>query len=285
MVGEVWSEALPRVADALGTDGKEGDMFYPSLVLAAAGGAGDKDESVAMATVGGLVARFVNLHRGVPEGAREEVASGILRGDVMLARVFALLAAHPRCGGLPLVSRAIATMAEGAVVDLMARFTPRQTETDYVARVGRLSADFTATCCQLGGRVARTHPVSLSALWRAGYALGLARAAAQEVRSWVTWIKGSGAVPYLGEGVLGLPEIYVLQDRRHGPLLATALQSRRFAESDLQTVAHWLMDGGGFKHTQCFIRRQLLQARRALTKAASVHCQVAGFLRGDLLNP
>lgn len=267
---------LEKMNAALTGEGVD-DLFHPSLVIVTAGAAANRDEAVAMATVAGLVSRFAALHRSVPESGAD-AAPRVLYGDRALARVFALLAEYPRCGGLPLMARAIRTMAEGAMVDLAARFAGEQTEADYVSRMGRLSAAFTAACCQLGGQVARARPGTLNALWRAGYALGLARAAAEEVQGWLAWMKGCGSAPRLGEGVLGLPEIYMLQDKIHGPLLAAVLAARRLAEGDLRAVARGLMACGGLERARAFVRKQLVQAQHALDDAAA-NCRLAEMIR------
>lgn len=272
--------ALGRVRAVLAREGvgDDRDLFHPSLVLATAGAAADGDEALAMAAAAGLVSHFTVLHRSVPEG-EADAASRVLAGDRALARVFALLAEYPRCGGLPLMARAIKTMAEGAMADLAARFAGGQTEADYVSRIGRLSAAFAAACCQLGGQVARARPGTLNALWRAGYALGLARAVAEDVQGWLAWIKGCPAVPRLAEGVLGLPEIYMLQDRIHGPLLAALLAARRAADGDLRAVARGLVACGGLERARAFVRKQLAQAQSALDDTAAVNWRLITIIR------
>lgn len=164
--------------------------------------------------------------------------TAVLAGDYLFATAFRLLDAVRQGGVVTLMTRAIAAMCEGEMLQKEQAYDPSVTEADYFRRIEGKTAALLAACCEAGARLAGADDRTAAALEAYGRKLGLAYQIADDV------LDLEGSQEDLGKpdgsdlkrGILTLPVILLLRDPAWRSRLTPRLLGRNVDEATVAAV-------------------------------------------------
>jgi len=152
----------------------------------------------------------------------------VLAGDYLFAKAFGLLASSGLVNCLNLLVETIEDMCQGEIQQAVTGFDPDITEEEYLERIHKKTAVLLAASCKLGGLAAGAEDNILEALGEYGRSLGLAYQIIDDILDLTgqSAVMGKPSGQDLSLGNITLPIIMLLRDRKHVPLLETALAGR-----------------------------------------------------------
>jgi heptaprenyl diphosphate synthase len=223
-----------------------GKRLRPALyLLCARSGRRDKAHVLPMAIALELIHMATLVHddvidnsmtrRGIQTAnARWGNHISVLAGDYLWAKAFDTVAnANPKM--LKILTNTVCILCEGEIIQIQSAFNPLQTEEDYLQRIAKKAADFIAASCQLGGMSACLPEQDVQALYRFGYAVGIAFQITDDI------LDITGSPKQLGkpvgndfrQGILTLPTIRALQNSKYSAELRNIILKKNMPEQDL----------------------------------------------------
>lgn len=160
----------------------------------------------------------------------------VLAGDYLFAKAFSLIATHGGNEALKILTGTICAICEGEISQAQDTFNPAQTEEEYLARIGKKTADFIAASCELGALTAGLPPRDVQALREYGYAIGMAFQITDDLLDVTASSEqiGKPAGNDLRQGVLTLPVIYALRHSNRREELRGIIAAREMADEDVR---------------------------------------------------
>ncbi|MGI8923804.1 MAG: polyprenyl synthetase family protein [Fimbriimonadales bacterium] len=175
--------------------------------------------------------------------------ASILTGDVLLAKAMQVLAEDGDLRIIRIVSKAVAEMAEGEVLEVQSRGDFDLSEEKHVEILRRKTAVLIACCCEAGALVAGADGRVASALAGYGEAIGIGYQIADDLLDFQSLpeVSGKPRATDFNEGCATLPLIYL---RGRLAVDEAAYVRSKFGngvtDSDLETIAGWMLDREAF---------------------------------------
>ncbi|VBB06265.1 polyprenyl synthetase [Lucifera butyrica] len=190
----------------------------------------------------------------------------VLTGDYLFAKAFSTVAESDTGAMLKVLTGAICSMAEGEIIQIQSLFQPDQSETDYLERIGKKTAEFIAASCELGGMTAGLNEVDIMALRTYGHALGLAFQITDDILDLTQTSKqlGKPAGNDLCQGVITLPVIYALQTSRERETLRQIIIDKDLSAGKLAQALTLIRATGAIEACYQRVGEYLQQARNIL---------------------
>ncbi len=192
--------------------------------------------------------------------------SAVLTGDFMLARAMSLIVdqEHPRV--LKVMSDMIYEMCEGEIAQHEAKGRLDQTQQEYFRRIGKKTARFFQACCESGALLGRAEPHHVEAIGRFGYLLGMAFQVVDDLLDVAgdEAVMGKPAGSDLADGVLTLPVLYLLEDRRYRSRVEALLSRIPPEPAAVERILQLVRENGALRYTEAVARRLAQEALDAL---------------------
>jgi geranylgeranyl pyrophosphate synthase len=162
----------------------------------------------------------------------------ILSGDVLLAKAMAILAEDGELAIIRNVSKAVVDLAEGEVRELEVRGQTDLSQAGHLDILRRKTANFIASCCEVGGLAAQASADAVEALGGFGRNVGMAFQIADDLLDfsgdsaqtgkpgWTDFSEGCPTLPYLLARERLAPEDRDLLDQALGADLTSDLRQR-----------------------------------------------------------
>jgi heptaprenyl diphosphate synthase len=202
----------------------------------------------------------------------------VLAGDFLFAKAFSLIAVHGGNEALRILTGTICAICEGEISQAKDLFNPRQTEEDYLARIGNKTAGFIAASCELGAITAGLPPADVEALRHYGYAIGMAFQITDDLLDVTASSEqiGKPAGNDLRQGVLTLPIIYALQHSPQAGELRRIIEARDMADEQVRRGIAAVHMTDAVEYCYSRVSDYLATARRVLPSSlpAEVHASL-----------
>jgi len=194
-------------------------------------------------------------------------SASILAGDVLLAKAMQILAEDGDLGILRIVSKAVAEMAEGEVLEVQARGDFELSEEEHVEILRRKTAVFIACCCEAGALIAGADGRVASALAGYGEAIGVGFQIADDLLDFQSLpeVSGKPRGTDFREGCATLPLIY-LRGRLAGDEMAYVRSKfgNGVTDADVDIIAGWMTDREAFASARSRAEAYSARAKGAL---------------------
>lgn len=200
----------------------------------------------------------------------------VLAGDYLFAKAFSTVAdANKKM--LKILTNTVCILCEGEVIQIQSTFDPLQTETDYIQRIAKKTADFIAASCQLGGMIACLPAQDVQALYRYGYAVGIAFQITDDI------LDITGSQKQLGkpvgndfrQGILTLPVIRALQDRNYSKELRDIILAKDMSGRNLERGLAIIQETDALEYSYQRVKDYLEEARTILPASLDIDVQKA----------
>lgn len=245
-----------------------GKRLRPVLYLLCAGKSPDKEqrtsiaaalEFIHMATlVHDDIVDHAELRRGLP--ATHTVwgrHSAVLAGDYLFARAFFILSQVLKIDSrednqlFSLLTQLVCVICEGEFLQNEAAFDLSMSEERYLDIIGRKTAHFFATACQMGAVSARYDEQTVKGLRRYGYYLGMAFQIRDDMLDVIGTPEkiGKPVNHDLSQGNITLPVIYALKHVRDHRLRET-ITAKNFSKEKFLLCAQLVMAAGGIEYSR-----------------------------------
>ena len=195
----------------------------------------------------------------------------VLTGDYLFAKAFSTISTHFENRVMKLLSEMVCALCEGEILQAAGAFDPEQTEDEYRVRVAKKTADFLAVSCQLGAMSAGMPPDDVQALWRYGYALGMAFQVTDDILDVTASAEqlGKPVGNDLRQGIITLPVIYALQHSSRREELRELILKQDLDDADVQRGLEIVHATDAVSYSYQEVNRYLDEARAALPGAVT----------------
>jgi Geranylgeranyl pyrophosphate synthase len=255
-----------------------GKRLRPALfILCAKSGRNEPEGLAQLAAAIELIHMATLMHDDVIDNAatRRGVATAnvrwgnhitVLAGDYFFAKAFSLVAAYGGGNALRILAGTICSICEGEISQAGNLFNSRQTEEEYLARIGKKTAEFIAASCELGALAAGLPLADVQALRHYGYAIGMAFQITDDLLDVIGAADdiGKPAGNDLRQGVLTLPVIYALQHSSQAKELRRLITARHLTDEQVQRGLAAVKATDAVKYCNRRATDYLADARRAL---------------------
>ena len=243
-----------------------GKRMRPLLVLLAAKSCGiQHDKHIPMAAVIEFIHTATLLHddvvdmstlrRGRPTvNAEWNNPSSVLVGDFIYSRAFQVLVRIGSLRIMEIIADTTNKIAEGEVLQLLAKSNPESTEADYMRVIENKTAILFKAAAECGAILADADQDTADALGRFGMHIGTAFQLIDDVLDYRgdTEALGKNVGDDLAEGKPTLPLLYAMANS--GPeavdLIKRSLAAETVSPEQLQDVINIVVDSGALTYTQ-----------------------------------
>lgn len=254
-----------------------GKRLRPALCFLGAYGSGSKDMVMNVAVALELIHMATLVHDDVIDQAatRRGVATvntlwgshhAILSGDFLFARAFSLVASAGMTQVIQILSDVLCAVCEGELQQEHDLFNTKQTEADYLNRVGKKTAVFIASSCQLGATTAGFSAQRADSLRRYAYALGMAFQITDDILDITATAEqvGKPTGNDLRQGNLTMPVIHAMQNATKGNELRELIESRDMSPERLQRCLTIVRAGDSVEYAYAQVNHFLSEAHTTL---------------------
>lgn len=208
--------------------------------------------------------------------SRWDPGIAVLGGDLLFAVAFSILSSYQKPRILSVMSDVILELCQGEISQYSLRGSLEITEDYYLDLTRKKTASLMAASMLLGGIISGADEETQDRLHRYGLNLGMAFQIADDILDFCgdSDSLGKPVVSDLRNGVITLPLIHALKDRKTGPELRSILGDRGATNRDVnQQVVLLVQKSGGIQYA-----RQVAASyqKRALEP-------LGGFQRGPAL--
>jgi heptaprenyl diphosphate synthase len=199
-------------------------------------------------------------------------AVALCTGDYLFAQALMLVARH----GSEQISRILAEVSMGMCrgeieqIDTAGRID--QNMRTYLRRINRKTAMLISACCLIGALTGGADGVSARHLKQYGYYLGMSFQITDDILDFEGSrdVFGKPVGNDLRQGILTLPAIYALNDRRLGPKLARLIFKQDKEEADWEAGLKLIRRSGALNQSRAISNRYLQKARQQLSTLPDV---------------
>jgi octaprenyl-diphosphate synthase len=214
------------------------------------------------------------LRRGRPTvNAEWNNPSSVLVGDFIYSRAFQVLVRIGSLRIMEIIADTTNKIAEGEVMQLLAKSNPESTEADYMRVIENKTAILFKAAAECGAILAGAGVEVSDRLGRFGMHIGTAFQLIDDVLDYRgdTEALGKNIGDDLAEGKPTLPLLYAMANC--GPDDATLVKQSLAAETvspeQLQGVINIVADSGALDYTQSFAEAQAAEARACLAELSA----------------
>lgn len=177
----------------------------------------------------------------------------VLLGDYLYIQTINLLLASHHEEIIRLLSRTVSQMIEGEINEFIMSGNFNLTEEEYLEIIKKKTASLFATCCAIGGLLARTQKEELHLIENFGLFLGLAFQIIDDILDYLgdEQILGKPTFSDLNEGRITLPLIHSLNCNGH-PLrekIIDLARRRPLGKREKQTILELLQKSDSFNYS------------------------------------
>ncbi len=261
-----------------------GKRLRPALVvLSSYFGQADHEKLITLAAAVEIVHMATLVHDDVIDDAatrrgwptvnqRFGNREAILAGDYLFARAFSAVAQLGDQRVIDILSQVVYGMSAGEIRQIADAFNLAQTESDYLLRIYRKTALFIAECCELGGVIAGAPASTCETLRNFGYGLGMGFQGIDDILdlNGSTATLGKPVWNDLREGVLTLPVLRLLQDKKAAPEVRRLIEARDWRAEELERLRTLMDKTGAIQYAYDVARRFIETARQELAKLPDI---------------
>ncbi len=257
-----------------------GKRLRPLLVLLSARACGiENDKHIAMAAVIEFIHTATLLHddvvdmstlrRGRPTvNAKWNNPSSVLVGDFIYSRAFQILVRIGDMRIMEIMADTTNKIAEGEVLQLIAKSNPDSTESDYMRVIENKTAILFQAAGQCGALLAGADDSIATALRQYGRHLGIAFQLIDDVLDYAGDAEslGKNVGDDLAEGKPTLPLVYAMAhaDASALQLIRRSLVEEQVSDNDLRDVIQIVGNSGALEYTRDLAEEQADMARSCL---------------------
>lgn len=192
--------------------------------------------------------------------------TAVLAGDFLFAKAFSLIAATGDNQSLKALTDAICVMCEGELRQGRELFNPDITETDYLERIGKKTAEFIGVSCKLGAMSAGLDYGDAELFYNYGYSLGLAFQITDDILDITASMEqlGKPTGNDLRQGILTLPVIYALQQGARKSELRELILAKDMSELNLARSMATVHETDAVEYSYRRVREYLDVARSSM---------------------
>lgn len=190
----------------------------------------------------------------------------VLSGDFLFARAFSLIAQEGLTNVVQALSDVLCSLSEGEILQEHSLYNCDQTETDYLKRIGKKTADFISASCRLGALTAEFPPERALSLGQYGYALGMAFQITDDILDIMASSHqlGKPTGNDLRQGNLTLPIIHALRNSSQGDELRLLINTRELSGVKLDQCLTIIRESGSIEYAYQWAQHFLKVAKDCL---------------------
>ena len=209
--------------------------------------------------------------RGIPTvNARYGDQVAILLGDYLFAKTAGLIADVEDFRIDRLFSDTVATVSEGAIIELRTARRMDVSVEHYLERVNRKTACLIGACCKGGAIVGGGSDAQIALMHEYGLNLGIAFQIIDDVLDYTGSEQSIGkpAGNDIRQGLVTLPLIYALQNEHNGRLdqVHRLLNAETPTEEDVAAVVRWVSGTLAIDESLALARQYAARAKALLTE-------------------
>ena len=170
----------------------------------------------------------------------------VLCGDYLFAKAFGILSGERVLKGMDLMVEAIENMCQGEILQASEKFRVESSEEVYYERIAKKTAIFLQNCCKSGAEVSGANKEQAEALGEYGLNLGYAYQILDDVMDFCgnTDEMGKPKREDLRQGIITLPVIHLLKNKKYGGWLNRSIHNKDFSMEMLGQVECALIETG-----------------------------------------
>ncbi|MBX6350045.1 MAG: polyprenyl synthetase family protein [Clostridia bacterium] len=257
-----------------------GKRLRPALHLLSAEACGADpagEPAVPMAAALECIHMATLVHDDVIDGAEERrgrptvhrkwgAHTGVIVGDYLFARAFAILADVAGRRVLRLMSAVVFEMAQGEMAEQRSLYDLDQTKEQYFERVRQKTAAFIAECCRLAAVMAGAGRAVEDALWRYGMGVGMGYQIVDDLLDFTAdpQALGKPVAKDLRSGVLTLPVLHALSLPELGPRFRRLLEETAWGQAEMESIVECLAEADAIRFSYDLARRYAEEGREGL---------------------
>jgi len=212
--------------------------------------------------------------RGIPTvNAQYGNNVAILLGDYLFAKTAGLVAEVEDFRIDRLFSETVARICEGTIIELLSVRQMNLSVDAYIERISRKTACLMTACCKGGATVSGGTDAQIALMEQFGLNLGIAFQIVDDVLDYIGSDESIGkpAGNDLRQGLVTLPLIYALEDKRDGRYeqATRALADAERHADDVRAVVRWVRNSQAIPASLDLARHYAARARAALSEFAS----------------
>lgn len=212
-----------------------------------------------------------DTRRGIPTvNARYGDQVAILLGDYLFAKTAGLIADVGDFRIDRLFSDTVATVSEGAIIELRSARRMDVSVEHYLERVNRKTACLIGACCKGGAIVGSASDAQIALMHEYGLNLGIAFQIIDDVLDYTGSIEiiGKPAGNDLRQGLVTLPLIYALRNEHNGRLdqAQRLFQSQTPMDEEVEAVVRWVNGTLAIDESLTLARHYAARANALLTE-------------------
>jgi len=192
----------------------------------------------------------------------------ILLGDYLFAKTAGLIADVEDFRIDHLFSDTVATVSEGAIIELRSAHRMDLSLEHYLERVNRKTACLIGACCKGGATVGGATDDQIELMHEYGLNLGIAFQIIDDVLDYTgsEQVIGKPAGNDVRQGLVTLPLIFALRNEHNGRIEQTQrlLQADEPTDEDVNAVVRWVNATGAIDESLDLAREYAMRARSAL---------------------
>lgn len=195
----------------------------------------------------------------------------VLAGDYFFAKAFSLIAASAGAKALTVLTDSICAICEGEISQASDLFNSRQTEADYLSRIGKKTAGFIAASCELGALSAGLPAADVVGLRQYGHAIGMAFQITDDILDVTASTEqiGKPAGNDLRQGVLTLPVIYALANSPQRHELARLIDAKDMSAASVASSIAIVRETDAVEYAYGRVSQYLAEARSVVPASLS----------------
>jgi heptaprenyl diphosphate synthase len=212
-----------------------------------------------------------DTRRGIPTvNARYGDQVAILLGDYLFAKTAGLIADVGDFRIDRLFSDTVATVSEGAIIELRSARRMDVSVEHYLERVNRKTACLIGACCKGGAIVGSASDAQIALMHEYGLNLGIAFQIIDDVLDYTGSVEiiGKPAGNDLRQGLVTLPLIYALRNEHNGRLdqAQRLFQSQTPMDEEVEAVVRWVNGTLAIDESLTLARHYAARANALLTE-------------------
>lgn len=211
-----------------------------------------------------------DTRRGIPTvNSRYGEPVAILLGDYLFAKTAGLIADVEDFRIDHLFSDTVATVSEGAIIELMSARRMDVSVEHYLERVNRKTACLIGACCKGGATVGGASDTQIALMHEYGLNLGIAFQIIDDVLDYTGSEQSIGkpAGNDIRQGLVTLPLIFALRNEHNGRLeqVQRLLHTEAPTDEDVAAVVRWVNSSLAIEESLTLARQYATRARALLT--------------------
>ena len=212
-----------------------------------------------------------DTRRGIPTvNARYGDQVAILLGDYLFAKTAGLIADVGDFRIDRLFSDTVATVSEGAIIELRSARRMDVSVEHYLERVNRKTACLIGACCKGGAIVGSASDAQIALMHEYGLNLGIAFQIIDDVLDYTGSVEiiGKPAGNDLRQGLVTLPLIFALRNEHNGRLdqAQRLFQSQTPMDEEVEAVVRWVNGTLAIDESLTLARHYAARANALLTE-------------------